>query len=469
MKTSLFKNRKLQFALALGCATLTGCFNDSGNNTPDDPNENQVTIQGRLQGDEESGTASSSGWSGTLVTMHEVMLDGSLSAAKDSAYAQDNGSFTFTSQLSGHHEFVLRSEKNGQLWMSRNEETFENGETEETRPLDMESTLEAAVMLELKKSEEGRQVKSYEVNMAINADVAASSRSQYRDSESSRNSLVSQLALSIRAASKARSTYLNESESGFSSSDTAIQNRELSAEATLNAAIYAANGNRSQEQEAEQAYFNAMLRAHLDAAIQRTSYARSNEAALKAMLQASTQISDSSRYAMARVYGDVFVAASDTATRSEFRRAGSSEARVQLMAEATARFRTAMRNSRSRAHIDTAMAHFRAEGRTVFTGSSTGSDSTSFSLLTAILTSLTISSQMDSVSGVLRTALNVQAASNGGQGGNGQGVGQAFAQAHATAYATFVTQQQGSGRSDEQSRAAANLMAFLTVSGTGSN
>src|SRR4051812_7740120 len=109
MKTSTLKNRKVQFALAIACAALTGCFSNSGNN-PDDNNNAVASISGTLQGDASggsSGSSSGSGWDGTVVTTHTLNADGSLGAAMDSATCNASGSFTIQTAARGEHEYIL--------------------------------------------------------------------------------------------------------------------------------------------------------------------------------------------------------------------------------------------------------------------------------------------------------------------------------------------------------------------------
>jgi hypothetical protein len=447
-----FRHRAGALALALACSTLgVGCFSDSGNGPDDDE---MTAIQGRVQGDIEvsgSGSVSGSGWEGTVVTTHEISANGTLGAAQDSVTASADGSFLLETSRTGHREWILRARRGGEEWMARFEGTLEANGTGHARPLNLESTLEAAAFLELKKTDEGRQVGSSEVNLAVDADVAASSRSAYRGSASARAALVAQLAASINEASRARAAFLAEADAQYQSRRAQIDSARVRAEAEFNASLYAAAGDTAQQNGAERAYLAAVLNAYVAANVERTECARAAEASYHAMIRASAQLSDSARTAMARNYARLLVIASDTAMRGEFRAAGASQARLQLVIDAGGRFRASVDTSGTRARIDSAVVRFRADVRAAFTSTA----DTGFSVFTQVTSQVIVNAMLDSLSTSIQSSI--------GSSTEGDDVGEAYAEAHTEAQADLQVRFQAVNNDAEEAEAAANLLAFLSV------
>jgi hypothetical protein len=450
MKTQTFiKDRKLPFLLALGCAALTGCMSDSGNNADETL---AARIQGQIQGDiEVSGSGSTSGWEGTVVTAHSINQDGSLGAAQDSTTARASGSFVLETSARGSQEWILRARRGSEEWMTRFQGNLEADKTEDARPLTLESTLEAAVLLELEKTAEGREVHSSEVNLALDAKAAASARNAYRGAESARNVLVANLAASVKAASRARRTFLESADSLYEQHRSQIESARVQAEVAFNASLYAANGDTGAVRNAERAFVSAMVDAYLKADVKRTEYARSSEAAYHAFVRASLLVTDSARTATARNYARVLAIASDTAMRNEFREAASSQTRLQLVTEAGARFRASVDTAGTRARLDSAVSRFRSEVRTAFNNTS----DTGFTVFANVISQLTVTSLLDSLSASIMTDIGVST--------EGNSVGEAYADAHLAARAQLLTRFKAANNDEAKAKAAANVMAFVSV------
>jgi hypothetical protein len=454
MKTSTFDNRKIPLLLAIAAAVLTGCFSDSGNNTPDGAS---ASIRGTIQGDVEAGASGSSGsgWEGTVVTSHSIQADGSLGAAEDSATANANGSFTLVTEASGHQERILRARRGTTEWMARFEGTLEEGQTEDCRPLNLESTLESAVYLELKKTAEGREVHSSEVNLAIDASASASGSGAYRGTEAQRAVLVASLAASVKAASRARDGFLAASDSLYNSYKSAIKDAHVRAEAEFNASLHAAASDTAQVRQAQRAYVNAFVNAYLKANVKATHYARSAEASYQAALRATLLVSDSTRARTARNYARVLAIASDTAMRYEFSKAGSSQARLSLVAAAGLKFQSSVDTAGTRARLDSAVARFRADVRAAFSATS-GTDTASFNLFNTISSTTGMNNLYASLSTSLHAVLV-------GSTSDGEDVGEAYSTAQASAQVSLQTAIATQNNDPEKARAAASLIAFLSV------
>lgn len=463
METStLFKKQvaiKAPVFFALACAALTGCFSDSGT-SPSENNPSYASISGQLQGDLGVATSGSysgadTGWQGTMVTAFAINTDGSLGSAQDSVMATANGSFTLQTEARGRKEWLLRARRGTAEWMARFEGTLEDGQTEKARPLNLESTLEAAVLLELKKTSEGRDVHSSEVNVAIDANVSASGSGQYRGTDTERNLLVTRLAASVRAASDARKSFLQSADSLYLSHRSHIDSARMNAEASFESALYVAARDTVQVRSAERTYLSALANAYVQAGVKRTTYARSAEASYHAFIRGSLLLSDSTRTAVSRNYARILVVASDTAMRSEFMKAGASSVRNQLVASAGARFSTSVEAASSRAWIDSAVVRFRTDVKAAFDNST----DTTFTLFGTVAAQLTAT--LDSASASMQLAI---ASST-----SGEAVGSAYATAHISAQAQLEAQIRSSTSNTEKAEAAANLLAFVRVGSVGHN
>jgi hypothetical protein len=441
-KQSLMTSR-LALLLALGATTLTGCLSDSGNNS----NDVSGVLRGRLQGD--ANGVSATAWAGTSVTTHTVSADGTLSAAVDSVSAETDGSFTISG--AGAKEWIIRARRADTVWMARYDGTLVDGQTEEARPLNLQTTVEAAVWLELKKSVEGREVLTSEVDLAIDAATAASARAEYRSNATVSNSLVGRLATSIKAASRARHAYLTSGDSLYTSKRASIDSARSAAEDTLTASLYTAAADTAQIHAAERAYVSATVNAYVGAGVGRVAYARSSEASYHAMLRNSTLLTDSARTTVARNYARILVMASDTAMRSEFRAAGSSLVRSTLVSTAGATFAAAVEAAPSRAQIDTAVVRYRTGVRTAFNSIS----DTTFNIFKTVASEIAVTSMTDSLS---LSLTNVVGASS-----TGEAVGTAYATAQLSAQSSLRTRIETVNTDDAQARAAAYVLAFLSV------
>ncbi len=444
----------LRGGLAVFClaALMTGCiFSDGGSGD----RGQAAAIQGRVQGDIEvagSASGSGSGWEGAVVTAHEINADGSLDSAHDSVTVNADGSFVLETRRTGDRKWILRARRGAEEWMARFEGRLEAGAERACRPMNLESTVETATWLELQKNENGRDVSWSEVNLAVDAEVAAAAHAAYRGGESARAELVARLAASARAASEARRAFLAEVEAQFEANRRRIDSARAEASVRLDAELHAAAGDTAQAREAERAYLAAFVDAYLKADVQRTRAARAAEASYHAMVRASANLSDSARTAMARNYARILVIASDTAVRNEFREAGAAETRIQVVAQASGRFRASVDTARARHSIDSAMARFRADVRAAFMDTAGHSDS--LGVLVTVAAQTTVSNLLDSLSSSLQVQVNGSA--------DGQAVGEAYADKHAAAQAQLSTQfSVVSG--EKETEAASNLFAFLSV------
>ena len=442
MKQQSFTTSRVALLLALGATAFTGCLSDSGNSS----NDNSGVLRGRLQGD---ANVSTSVWAGSSVTTHTVSTDGSLSAAVDSVTAENDGSFTLSGV--GHKEWIIRARRADTVWMARYEGTLVDGETEEARPLNLQTSVEASVWLELKKTAEGREVATSEVDLAIDAATASSVRTEYRGNTTVSNSLVARLATSVKAASRARHAYLTSGDSLYTSKRASIDSARIAAEAMLTASLYTATADTAQINTANRVFLNATVNAYVNAGVGRVAYARSSEASYHAMLRNSTLLLDSARTTMARNYARIFVVASDTAMRNEFRAAGSSVIRSALVTSASVAFKASVETAASRAMIDSAVVRYRSDIRLAFNSIS----DTSFNMFKTVASEISATVMTDSLS---LSLTNLVGAST-----TGESVGTAYAMAQTSAQTSFWTRIKVVSSNDVQARAAGYILAFLSV------
>lgn len=433
---------RLAFLLAIGSAGLTGCFSDSGNNS----NNNSGVLRGRIQGDLNT---SSSTWAGTVVTTHTLSTDGTLSAPVDSVTAESDGSFTIAG--AGQKEWILRAHRGDTVWMARYAGTLTEGGTEKARPLNLQTSVEASVWMELKKTSDGREVSASEIDLAVNAAGAAMARSEYRSNATVSNALVARLATAVKAASRARHAYLTSGDSLYTSKRTSIDSARGAAEDTLTAALYAAAADTARIHAAERVFLTSTVNAYVRAGVHRVAYARSSEASYHAMLRNSSLLSDSTRTEMGRNYARVLGQAADTAMRNEFRVAGSSTARTSLVSAAGVTFQSSLETAVSRARIDTAVVRYRAEVKAAFNSASD----------TLFNTYKSVSSELGVVT--LNDSLSVSLASQVGASATGEAVGTAYATAQIAAQSNLQTRIRAINNNDVMARAAAAVQAFLAV------
>src|SRR5690606_31231292 len=107
--------------------------------------------------------------------------------------------------LTGTKTLIIRAVHEGREWTARLKDELREGASYWSRPVNLESSIEADVWLELQKTAPGRAVYSHEVSAAVDADVAASLHADYRDADSAaRARLVTRLAQVAQAGSQAR-------------------------------------------------------------------------------------------------------------------------------------------------------------------------------------------------------------------------------------------------------------------------
>jgi hypothetical protein len=424
-------------ALALGSVLLsTGCMLSS-------ETEAQVEIAGVLQGDAQGSALAKSATEveGAIVTAHEVSVNGVVGPAVAQSQTNAQGAFTLKTNLKGARKLIVRAVHSGTEWSAHFEGTLTSTAPAHTRPLNLESSVAAAVWLELQKTPEGRTVHSSEVTVAVDADVALAARGAFRGSDTARARILTHLATVVEEGSKAREAVTV----AVYARAQAAQER-ASAEAAFEASLRAAGTDTAAIRAARKTFVRAVLDADAHAGLDVVIQARSREAAYHALVFACERenLSDSARAALTRNAAKILASASDAALQAQFTAAGAAEARIEDVAEAGAAYEAAISVAATQAACDTAIGRYRAAMRAHF-------DSAFVSVSVAVNA---VASTIDSISVALDADVTAEAGS--------QGVGEAYAEAHAEARARVIVAL--AAVSDQAKAAAtADVVAFLQV------
>lgn len=428
------------YGLIAGCFLLTGCFSTG----QDDTNANGgAEVAGVVQGDGGAAGAgkSSAEVEGAVVTVHEVAVDGTLGPVVAEGVTDAEGAFVVKTDLHGARTLVIRAVHEGREWKARLKDELREGASHWSRPLNVESTIEAEVWLELQKTAPGRAVYSHEVSASVDADVAAAVHADYHAADSAaRAHLVARLAAIARAASQARAGAMAE----VAERVEAAARKGEEAEAALRARLHEAKRDTAKIRAAHEAFLRAVAEAHVEAEVRAAVYARAAEAAYHAAVRAADTLSDSARAACARNGARMLAIASDIALQAQFRAARATEAQVNNLAEAGARFRAGVEAAVSRDACDSAMVRYREEARESF-------DTAFASLATALSGVVTV---LDSLS----AALGVQVDAEIGDRETGEAYIAAHVQARTSILAALIGMED-----DAEAEAVADAVAYLSV------
>lgn len=432
------RTRHALYGLMAGCMLLTtGCFS-----TGSDDKDEGAAIAGVVQGDESAAAGKSSAEvEGAVVTVHEVGLDGALGPVVAQGETDAQGAFNVKTDLRGARTLIVRAAHEGKVWKARLKDELREGASHWSRPLNLESTIEADVWLELQKTAPGRSVYSHEVAAAVDADVAASLRADYREADSAaRARVAARVAHVARAASQARAGAM----AAVAEHVEEAVRKGQEAEAELRVRLHEAKRDTAKIREAREAFLRTVAEAHLEAEVKAAMYARASEAAYHAAVRAADTLSDSARTAFARNSARVLAIASDIALQAHFRAAQASEAQVNNLAEAGARFRAEVEAAASREACDSAFAEYRTEARESFDDA--------FAALATTLES--VSAALDSLSGVL----GVQVGASTGDREMGEAYIAIHLQAHSAVLAVLMAMDD-----EAEAEAVADAVAYLSV------
>lgn len=428
--------RGVMFGLMAGCLALTtGCFSTNSDSRED------AEVAGVLQGDADAAGKFSAEVEGAVVTVHEVNADGTLGPAVGEAETDAEGAFVVKTNLKGARTLIVRAVREGREWKARLKDEFREGSSHRCRPLNLESSLEADVWLELQKTAPGRSVYSHEATASIDADIALSVEGEYRGSDSAaRAQLIARLAQATRAASQARAGALTT----VAVRAEAAAQKARQAEAEFRMRLHEAKRDTAKIREAREAFLRAVAQAHVEAEVKATAYARASEAAYRSAARAADSLAASVRAAVARNGARTLAVASDVALQARFRVAGATEAQVDSVARAGKSFLVAVDAAASREACDSALARYRDHA-----------DASFDSAFTALATALqSVAAALDSLS----AALGLQVGAQAGDSETGEAYMNAQLEAAAQIQAVL-----GLLNDEAKAEAVADVVAFLNV------
>lgn len=169
----------------------------------------ETEIQGVLEGDASSGSGVMLGKSaaeveGAVVTLHEVSLDGGLGEAVAETRTEADGSFVLKTGLTGARTLVIRIVREGREWKAAFEDRLERGRAKVVGAVNLETTVDAEVWLELKKTAEGRAALAAEIRAAVEAHRDSAGLNDFRGSDTAKSRLIARLAHAVMASADAR-------------------------------------------------------------------------------------------------------------------------------------------------------------------------------------------------------------------------------------------------------------------------
>ena len=199
--------------LAAGLALVAGgCMLDAGGKASADVDlGDDAVITGTLQGDaaassmaKSASTMSDADWEGTLVTTHEVDAEGEAGPAVDSANASADGSFEIRTRLRGERALLIRAIRHGIEWKARLEDRIESGKERAIGAIDLASSVDAEVWLELRREGKARSVLAAEIRAAVEAARDSGTLADFRADAVARAALVTRIKEAVRARAEAR-------------------------------------------------------------------------------------------------------------------------------------------------------------------------------------------------------------------------------------------------------------------------
>jgi len=444
---------------------LAGC--ESNNSNPISDGSDQSTMTGRMETNGAASKAAAGSVQNVVVTAFAINTDGSqgLQMAIDTTDAQ--GNFQFITSAQGNQNWLLVSTQGTLQWMGRFNGTLTLGVTDTARPINLESTLLTQVYLDLQKTTLGRSVTSGEITATMDANVAASNRTQYESGDATlRAAMITHFSAAIIAQSQARSAYLSHANVQYSADTASAAAFSRQAEKSLNVALYKADEDSIQTRLVEKAYMQALITAYVKSDSSAMSYARSAEAAYHATLATTTLYVDSTKNSMRRRADQILAIASDTAIQREFRRANASSFQSQAIVTAGVTFQSSVDTARTDVSRDSVISRYRTAVRAVFQGQGAVSDSAFITMLN-LSTTAPLSNSLHTLSTSLQTALAADMT-----GINATGTGIDLQNYNAQGVNAILLQWQGNSHNSgnvNYNSAMAQIMAFLSVSSNSSH
>lgn len=307
-----------------------------------------ATITGRVEGSNSSSTfgKTSAGIEGAVVTVAQVSSNGSLQVVSTASVETNaNGEFSVQTNLDGTSNLEVVAEKSGTTWKAIVSAAVRSGATVYSRPLNIESTVEAEVYEEIVSSGNSSVVTSADVSLYVSAALAAEI---YGDGNA-----IADVASSLVVSAQAQAA--TNSEIGASQAELSImQSAEVNAEKQLETSLYLAGSVQVAVDAAYEAFAEAMVSVNSNTSVSAGEYAKVIEISGKALVNASADLASDVVLEIEKQAAVVKSYAVSVAIEAEFSALASSQATLNALATASATLRASISSAQDSAQIEAA-------------------------------------------------------------------------------------------------------------------
>lgn len=293
----------------------------------------------------------SAGVQGATVIMAQVQGDGSLKTVSTQSVQTDaNGKFVVETDVVSEKNLVVVATKGSMEWKAVVSAEVKGGETVYSQPLNSESTAEAEVYARLKAAGKTEVVSQADVQLYLNADIAAQIKGNA--------SLEDQFISSLEARSQASVQACSNSNFGITSSQLqAIASAKAAAQVSYEAALYNST-SAAAESAAFMSYQKAIIAAYTSANVSVETYAKLSDICSKAYLNASAGMSTQLSFACAK---SDYIAASlilQQAIEAKFQSIGATSAQTSTVVAAGVSLSASIESSVNIGQIKTAFSQY---------------------------------------------------------------------------------------------------------------
>lgn len=351
---------KIIFATATaGLLLLSACFNDPASGGKDQGSD-VATLEGRVTGDMALAkrASGSAGIEGAAVTVIRFKGDGSLETVSEAQVMTDaEGRFSIETAAEAAHGLMVVARKEGREFKAVVSGEVKKGRKTVTRPLDVESTVEAEVYAKVKGNGKPDEVCFADIASHVDAKMAARAEGKA--------DVLSFLAGQIETEAEARlSVLMNGTAKATRIQIGKLDEARLRAQAVLEASLDAASRTQAGATaevrlKAEIEALKAQWIAVAEAGITLGEFAQAREAAFRAMVktQAEATVEGETKAEWLRRAALMNALALEAALEGDVKASGGN---ASLVTEAGTALKLALESAGNEAEVDSAFAKCRS-------------------------------------------------------------------------------------------------------------
>jgi hypothetical protein len=312
----------------------------------------RVTESGGLKSASLKSGQAVAGVQGATVIIAEVQANGTLNTVSTQNVQTDiDGKFVIETKMSGAKNLVVVATKNTSEWKAVVSSEVKSGTTVYAQPLNTETTAEAEVYTRLIASGKTNVIPQTDVQLYVNADVAA----QIKGNASAQDQLIS----SLEVASQAKTKASGNSYFGISNSQLqAITAANAQAQANFEAALFNTDDSQSANEEKFDNFQKAIVTAYANANVKAETYAKLSAISSKAFINAAASMSSLIYFASAESNYLRVAFIIRQAMEVKFQEAGASSAQLSAVVSAGANLTSSIKSSVSLNQIADAFVQY---------------------------------------------------------------------------------------------------------------